>query len=244
MKIKIFSDGKYGDRAIEIVKTKFPETELVLVPEHDPSVFLDEVYLDDKTEKAIDSADLLILYVRHPDVVAEICAYKKPTILPVNFGPGFLRQVREYNTKVDQPASMCHALPETGIKEIDEYYTIFGTPKYEVEISYIGKDAIPMFENVELIAESPCGASRTTLKQLIGRPIIPDTFNNFAINIRQECREPMTIVFSNEGMAESSGITHLSSLFDAIEKAVPSLFEEGTPLGDYVDRLRKEFVSG
>ena len=89
MKIIIFSDGKYGDRAIKVVKTKFPDSELILLEEHDHTMFLDEVNLPEDAETAIRNADLLILYVRHPDVVAEICERQKPTILPINFGQGF-----------------------------------------------------------------------------------------------------------------------------------------------------------
>jgi len=54
--------------------------------------------LSEEVERDIVSADLLIIYVRHPDVVAEICYRKKPTILAVDFGEGFLRQQKEiYN---------------------------------------------------------------------------------------------------------------------------------------------------
>ena len=80
LKILIFSDGKYGDRAIEVVKKKYPKTELILLEEQDPTLFLDEFSLSDEVETAIKNADLLILYLRHPDVVAEICDQKKPTI--------------------------------------------------------------------------------------------------------------------------------------------------------------------
>jgi hypothetical protein len=238
IKILIFSDGKYGDRAIEVVKKKFPESELVLLEEHDPTMFLDEVFLSDDVETAIENADLLILYLRHPDVVAEICDRQIPTILPVNFGEGFYNQVKRSNPNIVQPISMCNALPNTGIYVIDEFYKEFGTPNYVVELEYSNHEG-PLIKEIKLVRESPCGASFNTLNQLKGKLLTVETLNNFAINVRQECREPMTVIF-NRNMADSSGATHLTNLIAAIERENPSLLKPGTLIGDYVARIRQE----
>ena len=72
MNIVILNDGNYGDRAAIVVKKIFPSTILKVLEERDPTMFLDEVALAEDVEIAIKNADLLILYVRHPDVVAEM----------------------------------------------------------------------------------------------------------------------------------------------------------------------------
>jgi hypothetical protein len=239
MRILIFSDGKYGDRAIEVVKKRFPKTELVLLEEQDPTLFLDEVILNDKVEIAIKNADLLILYLRHPDVVAEICDRQIPTILPVQFGEGFYNQVKNSNPNIVQPISMCNAFPNTGISVIDDFFKEFGTPRYVVTLEYHNHE-IPIIKDIKLVRQSPCGASVNTLEQIIGKPLTMEVLNNFAINVRQECREPMSVIF-NRNMADSSGATHLLNLIAAIEKENPSLLKPGTAIGDYAARIRQEF---
>ncbi len=238
MKIYIISDGKYGERAIKVVQKKFPSAEFLVINEENPTMFLDEVYLNEEVENAIERADLLILYVRHPDVVSEICLRQKPTILPVHFGEGFFNQVKTTNPKIVQPKTMCHALPNIGISEIDNFFEKFGSPSYEIKIEYDSNNQ-PIIKEVDLLIESPCGASRNTLEHLRGKPLTPDTLNNFAISIRHECREPMSIVFKRE-FSETAGATHLLKLLDAIEKEEPSLLTDNIVLRKYALRMRKE----
>ncbi|TFG09664.1 MAG: hypothetical protein EU535_08875, partial [Promethearchaeota archaeon] len=171
-----------------MVKTKYPETELLILEEHDPTMFLDDVELPEEVEKAIQNADLLISYIRHPDVVFEICDRQKPTILAINFGQGFLNQVKSSNPKVVQPISMCNSTPDTGIEEIDEYFRKFGSPVYKVELDYL-KDHIPIVREISLIVESPCGASNASLDLIKGKEVTLENLNAFALNVRQECRE-------------------------------------------------------
>jgi len=197
MKILIISDGKYGDRAIKIVQKKFPDAEFLIIREENPMVFMDEVSLENELETAIEHANLLILYIRHPDVVAEICMRQKPTILPVHFGEGYLNQIKALNPKVIQPISMCNALPNTGISELDEFFNKFGSPKYKIKLEY-SKENQPIIKEVNLKKESPCGSSYNTLEHIRGKLITPDTLNNFALSVRQECREPMSIVFKRD----------------------------------------------
>jgi len=223
-----------------VVKEKFAETELILLEEHDPSMFLDEVGLPEKVETAIQTADLLILYIRHPDVVAEICKRRKPTILPINFGQGFLNQVKSSNPEVVQPISMCNATPDTGIPVIDEYFKKFGTPFYKIELDY-NDNKVPIVKDVSLIVESPCGASNASIALIKGKEVTPETLNAFAINIRQECREPVSVLLSHDEMSESSAVQHLLKLLDAIEKEDPSIFSPDTPLGDYAIKRRQEY---
>ena len=238
MKILIISDGKYGDRAIKVVQKKFPSATFLIIREENPTMFLDKVFLDNEIETAIEDADLLILYVRHPDVVAEICMRQKPTILPVHFGEGFFNQVKASNPKVVQPKTMCNALPNTGINELDNFFSKFGSPIYKIKIVY--SDNQPIIKEVSLSRESPCGASTNTFEHIRGKVLKPETLNNFALSIRQECREPMSVVFNRE-FSETAGTTHLLNLLDEIEKEKPSLLANDKILRDYSSRIRMEY---
>ena len=237
MKILIISDGKYGDRAIKIVQKKFPDAEFLIIREENPMVFMDEVSLENELETAIEHANLLILYVRHPDIVAEICLRQKPTILPVHFGEGFFNQIKASNPKVVQPITMCNALPNTGISELDDFFNKYGSPIYKIKLDY-SKDNQPIIKEINLLRESPCGSSINTLEHIRGKPITPDTLNNFALGVRQECREPMSVVFKRD-FSETAGGTHLLKLLEAIEKEEPLLLQDDKSLRDYTSKLDK-----
>lgn len=238
MKILIITDGKYGDRAIKVVQKKFPGAERLIIREENPTMFLDEVFLEREVENAIENADLLILYVRHPDVVSEICMRQKPTILPVHFGEGFFNQVKASNPKVVQPLSMCNALPNTGIEEIDNFFTKFGSPIYKIKIEYLEENQ-PIIKDLSLLTESPCGSSCNTLKHLQDKPLTLETLNNFAMSVRQECREPMSVIFKRD-FHETAGPTHIIKLFDAINKVDHSILLENSDLREYTSRIRME----
>ncbi|MBN1802828.1 MAG: hypothetical protein JW891_15065 [Candidatus Lokiarchaeota archaeon] len=240
MKILILTDGKYGDRAVKVIKKKFPETSLVTVKEEDASMILDYVELEPEVEIAIEGADLIIAYVRHPDVVSEICSRQKPTILPIDFGEGFLNQERNTNPRIVMPISMCNALPNTGIQEIDNYFNKFGMPIYNVKVDFTNNNK-PIVKEATLSVESPCGASFVSLDFILGKELSVGTLNSFAINVRQECREPVSFLLSHNDMSESSAALHLINLLKAIEKVAPSLFKPGTSIGEYAKQRREEF---
>ena len=191
-------------------------------------------------DRSIEEADLLIIYVRHPDVVAEICYRKKPTILAVDFGEGFLRQQKEDNPSIVMPTSMCSIPSKAGITEIDEYFNKFGYPLFEVKIEKInGK--VPIITEVHAIVESPCGATNISLEHIRGKPLIPATITKFALNVRYECREPVSILLSHKDMADSSSLSQTLSLLDALEKVAPKQFLPGTPMGIYTAKRREEY---
>ncbi len=201
---------------------------------------MDEVKLEDEVEDAIKRSDLLILYVRHPDVVYEICTRGKPTILAINLGLGFLNQVKVEYPNVIMPISMCNALPDTGIKVIDNYFDKFGTPIYKIELDY-NENKVPLVRDISLLRESPCGASEASINLIKGQEVTPKTLNAFGLNVRQECREPVSLILSRDLMSESSGVQHLIKILEAIEKEDPSLFLPETPLGNYLTEMRKDY---
>jgi len=133
---------------------------------------------------------------------------------------------------------MCNTLPNTSISELDNFFNKFGSPEYKIIINY-SENNHSIIEKVSLIIESPCGASYNTLQYIRGKQLTPETLNNFAISVRQECREPMSVVFKRE-FSETAGATHLLKFLDAIEKEEPSLLVSNTALREYASRMRKE----
>ena len=79
-----------------------------------------------------------------------------------------------------------------------------------------------------------------TFEHIRGKVLKPETLNNFALSIRQECREPMSVVFNRE-FSETAGTTHLLNLLDEIEKEEPSLMVNDKILRDYSSRIRMEY---
>lgn len=191
-------------------------------------------------ERNIADANLLIIYVRHPDVVSEICYRKKPTILAVDFGEGFLRQQKEVNPTIYMPTSMCSIPSKTGINEIDEYFKNFGYPLFEVKLENINGE-VPIIREVKTIVESPCGATNISLEHILGKPLLPETITEFGLNVRYECREPVSILLSHRDMADSSALLQMLSLLDALEKVAPKHFLPGTPMGIYTAKRRDEY---
>ncbi|MFW9951012.1 MAG: DUF166 family protein [Candidatus Thorarchaeota archaeon] len=240
IKILILSDGKYGDRATKVIQKKFINTKIITIQERNPTEVIDELDLGENVNREIEHADLLIVYVRHPDVVAEICYYKKPTILAVDFGEGFLRQQKEENPNIVMPTSMCSIPSNTGINEIDEYFNHFGYPLFEVKLTYANGE-IPIITDVKAIVESPCGATNIGLEHIRGKPLTSETITAFGLNIRYECREPVSLLLSHRDMADSSALLQMISLLDALEKEVPNYFTPGTPMGIYTAKRKEEY---
>lgn len=240
MKILVISDGKYGDRAAKTIRKKFPNTQFIVIEERNPNAFIDNVNLSEELVKKIKWANLLIIYVRHPDVVMEICEYKKSTIIAVDFGNGFLRQVKSINSKIFMPEAMCNVKPNTGVEEIDKYFSHYGVPTYEIELDY-SQGEIPIIKDVNLLIESPCGASNEALDKLLGKRLVPDTLTSYGVNIRHECREPVSVMLTHEDIADSSASLHLINLLEALENTAPELFEPNNKLGEYAKKRRQEY---
>jgi hypothetical protein len=240
MKILVISDGKYGDRAAKTIRKKFPDTQFIDIEERNLNIFIDNVNLSEKLVEKVKWADLLIIYVRHPDVVMEICGYKKPTIIAVDFGKGFLKQVKSTNSMIIMPEAMCNVQPNTGIDEIDKYFSHYGIPTYEIELD-CSQGEIPIIKDVNLLVESPCGASDEALDNLIGEKLVPETITAYGVNIRHECREPVSVMLTHEDIADSSASLHLINLLEALEDAAPKYFKANTKIKEYTKKRKKEY---
>ena len=221
MKVGIVTDGKYGERAFENIKRVFP-CQWILIEEIPPTVVLDDY------ELKIPDCDLYLSYVRHPDQVMALVDLKKPTafidlilkpsapadskrpvILGVSFGPGFLAQAQKVNPKVVAFPTMCSLQPNTNIPEIDEFARYFGRPEYET----IFEGGI--VSEIKLIRSSPCGSSAAGAHFIKGKPISTSILQEFAINVCHECRAPR---FGRTCDKELSGLIHLRSLLASLAK--------------------------
>jgi hypothetical protein len=240
MKILVISDGKYGDRAAKTIRKKFPRTHFIVIRKRNPSLFIDEVNLSTELIEKISWAELIIVYVRHPDVVMRICEFKKPSIIAVDFGEGFLRQVESINPSIVMPKAMCNVHPNTGIPEVDTYFSNYGFPTYSIELE-MSQGGTPIIKNVELLVESPCGASEEVLDNLIGKKLIPETITAYGVNIRHECREPISVMLTHDDIADSSASLHVINLLEAIEREIPEKFLPNTILGEYAKKRRQEY---
>ena len=140
MKIGILSDGKFGDRAYEIIGAKFP-AEFIKVPFF-TSPFVEDIDLD------IPKCDLYISYARHPDVARAI-AEERCTNDPGNqLRARFPESGAGGQRKCDRTD---HVLLEdnTGIDAVDEYTRVFGKPVFRVEIEN------GQFEDVRMLRGAP-----------------------------------------------------------------------------------------
>ncbi|MHA1472073.1 MAG: hypothetical protein ACTSQW_03120, partial [Promethearchaeota archaeon] len=54
-------------------------------------------------------------------------------------------------------------------------------------------------------------------------------------------REPVSLLLSHRDMADSSALLQMISLLDALEKAAPTYFLPGTPMGIYASKRREEY---
>ncbi|MHA1338450.1 MAG: DUF166 family protein [Promethearchaeota archaeon] len=231
MKIGLISDGKYGDRAFEVIKKRF-DTIWIKVPEIPSSQIL-----DDDFEIDLPDCDLYISYVRHPDIILEIVDHDKPVILGVLPGLGILKQAQETNEKVVGPRTMCSLLPNTGIKEIDKFSKYFGMPMYKIKISKDNSKLV--ISEMEAIRISPCGSSLAGLEFAKNKALSKDFLQDFALQICHECRAPR---FGHTCDKEVSGIIHILSLLKAIEDFNPDLinfFDSDLKL--FVQNIQEEY---
>ncbi|OPX64811.1 DUF166 family protein [Methanoregula sp. PtaB.Bin085] len=221
MKIGIISDGKFGDRAFEIIQEKFP-TEWIMVP------FPSGVMVDD-IDLPLPDCDLYISYVRHPDVALAIIEKQKPVILGVSFGPGFLRQAKEINENIVAPPTMCSLEDNTWVPEINEFARTFGKPSFDVRIRNDGT-----IESIRILRGSPCGSTVEASKELPGTTLSPDQLQHYGLRICHFCRAPRLGKTCDK---EVSGLLHIRELVHAINTVAPGVGERVQTFMDEMEKI-------
>jgi hypothetical protein len=220
MKIGIVSDGKFGDRAFEVVRERFP-TEWILAP------FPQSLVVDD-LELTLPECDLYISYVRHPDVALAIIEKQKPVILGVSFGPGFLRQAKTINEEIVAPLTMCSLEDNTWVPEINEFAKVFGRPVFDVKVQEDGT-----IDSVRVIRGSPCGSTVAASVELHGTQLIPEQLQHYGLRICHFCRAPR---FGKTCDKEAAGLLHIRELVHAISAVSPTA---GARVKSFIDDMEK-----
>jgi hypothetical protein len=209
MKIGIVSDGKFGDRAFEVIRERFP-TEWIKVP-FPSSPVADDIDLN------IPDCDLYISYVRHPDVALALVEKQKPVILGISFGPGFLRQAKSINENIVAPVTMCSFEDNTWVPEINEFARAFGRPSFDVMVRDDGT-----IERIRVIRGSPCGSTVAASAELPGTKVSQEQLQHYGLRICHFCRAPR---FGKTCDKELSGLLHVRELARAINAISPATGE-------------------
>jgi hypothetical protein len=237
MRIVLLSDGQFGDRATETIKRKFDDVSMVLVEQRDAREIIDEYEFPPGVRERLHACDLIISYIRHPDINLELAGIGKPLLIAIDLGQGLLQQARDINPDTFMPSTMCHLEPVTGIEAIDEFSGVYGLPRYQLALDASGMRIV----SAKTAVESPCGATRRSLPLLVGAPLTPETLNAFAINIAQECRESVAYMMAKSDGTERATWNHLFPLLAELQRLRPALFEPGGALHGYLAELQAKF---
>ena len=204
--VGVISDGKYGQRAFENIKTIF-QTKWIIVPDIPSTVMLDE-----EIDLEIPDSDVYLSYVRHPDIIMQLAELKKPLILGVLPGVGLYKQLKSINSRIIHVPTMCSLEDNTGIPEIDAFAKHFGKPIFIPKL-----DNNSVFTEIKLIRTSLCGSSKAGANFLLNKKFNESNLQEFAIRVCHECRAPR---FGYTCDKESAGINHIISLLSCISSEI------------------------
>jgi hypothetical protein len=228
MKIGIVSDGKFGDRAFEIIRERFP-AEWIMAP------FPQSIMVDD-LELTLPECDLYISYVRHPDIALAIIEKQKPVIMGVSFGPGFLRQAKTINENIIAPVTMCSLEDNTWVPEINEFAKVFGRPVFDVTVQDDGT-----IDSVRVIRGSPCGSTVAASAELHGTQISPEQLRHYGLRICHFCRAPR---FGRTCDKEISGLLHVRDLVKAVHDVSPAAGARVKSFTDEMEKIIDQKITG
>jgi len=228
MKIGIVSDGKFGDRAYEIIRERFP-TEWI------PAPFPQSMVVDD-LELTLPDCDLYISYVRHPDVALALIEKQKPVILGVSFGPGFLRQAKGVNENIVAPVTMCSLEDNTWVPAINEFAKVFGKPSFELNIRDDGT-----IGSVRVIRGSPCGSTVEASAELPGTRLSPEQLQHYGLRICHFCRAPR---FGKTCDKEVAGLLHVRELIQGVTASDAANGERLRPFAEEMEKILDQKIRG
>lgn len=221
MKVCIVADGPLGERAFDECRGRFPTEYVVIEPTEDP--FSDDISIE------VPPADLYLSYLRSPDRALALVRKGPPVILGVSFGPGFVRQAKQYNPDVVAPETMCSLEPTTWCEPINAFARAFGRPAISVEIT----DGL--ITRVEVLRGAPCGSTSSAAAELIGLPLTPATLRRFGLRIEHHCRAPR---MGRTCDRETAGLVHVRELLSALP--AHAVDDELRAFGTEIDRAYDE----
>ena len=212
LKVVIVTDGNYGDRTYNIICKKF-DCEFIEIEQPD-GMFIEDVEIPSDAMKMLETTDLIISYILHPDLVLELVEQLHDKvgwiIVGAWKGEGFKNQLEQYEN-VSCPENMCD-LEENGDSVFDEFVSKFGKPIVEIDCE--GNRV----SEVRVLRSSPCGSTFFVAEEMVGEDI-----NNLPIKAglklqHYPCRAPKLRLFVDECKKEIASNFHRDAFEDAIEK--------------------------
>jgi hypothetical protein len=212
IKVVIVTDGPYGDRTYDTICEDFETVFLEL--EQPDSMFMDDVEVPDDILTELRSADLVISYILHPDLVLEMVEQVHEDvgwiIVAAWRGEGLKNQLEDYGN-VTCPDTMCE-LEENGDPVYDEFVSKFGRPVVEIQLE--GNKVV----NVDVIRAAPCGSTHYVSREMVG-----EDANNLPTKAGLKvqifpCRAPKLRLFVDECKKGLASNFHSQAFQEAIDK--------------------------
>ena len=201
LSVAVVSDGKYGDRAYENIKRKFPCEYIVLKYRGN----FEDIEIDKKTLNKIKNFHILITYLRDPDLTYTLIEEmdtekldKNPFIIVgIWKGEGFKRQVEKFKNVVC-PDLLCN-LDEDYLQDkleeypqLQEFLRYFGKPKVNI---YLDNNII---KDIEIIRDSPCGGVSKALQEFLGKRMEENALRRMGLRIQHFCNAGKFRLFSEK----------------------------------------------
>ncbi|MCL2157074.1 MAG: thymidylate synthase [Methanobrevibacter sp.] len=177
MRIFIISSGEYGSKIVNGIANHGFAEKIIGIHEFPPKEELPE-FVDDVSEyvpEKVPEADLIIAVGIHGDVnmvISDVVkkANAKSVIVPI-YHPqqipiGLQNEIKkslDEEIAIVFPKPFCSLLP-IGDEFIDEFTTVFGKPKFEIQADEIVK-------SVEVLRGAPCGSSWFVAENIIGTSV-------------------------------------------------------------------------
>ena len=214
IKVIIVTDGPYGDRTYDTVCDDF-ECDFMELEQPD-STFMDDIKISDKVLATLKSADIVISYILHPDLLLEIVEkiYENVGWIVVAAwrGDGLKNQLESFDN-VSCPDNMCE-LEENGDPVYDEFVSKYGKPVVEIELE--GNTVT----DVHVIRSAPCGSTYFVAREMVGENI-----NNLPTKAGLKvqlfpCRAPKLRLFVDECKKGLASNYHSKAFQEAIDRKI------------------------
>jgi len=212
IKVIVVTDGPYGDRTFDTICEDF-ETVFLEIDEPE-SMFMDEVEVPEDILNELKSADLVISYILHPDLVLEMVEQIHEDvgwiIVAAWRGEGLKNQLEAFGN-VSCPETMCE-LEENGDPVYDEFVSKYGKPVLEIELE--GNKV----KDVCVIRSAPCGSTHYVSKEMVGEDVdnLP-TRAGLKVQLFP-CRAPKLRLFVDECKKGLASNFHSQAFQEAIDK--------------------------
>jgi len=202
--------SKYGRRAARTIDARSEhEAEFLEVNEPPENVILDEESAERLLPAEIAGFDLVVCYLRHPDLQL---ALAERTDVPIYYAllpePALRRQIRDRHDAVAfADPTPCSMLPETGVDAIDRLLERFGRPEVRVKVSS------GVIESVEVVRGAPCGATWAAADRVEGMEAGREAVNTFVLTACHHCVAPRLGRYESKDV---SSYYHGKALADAL----------------------------